>query len=110
INNPEDIVDLPVDVTIHSYEGLLSYSNIDKNVTAYIKVDCGLGRLGFPREEWDKAFKLASESSNLSIKGLYTHITSYEDEALFQHQLEFFKEAEKIAAKNDLKNLETMIS
>ncbi len=59
------------------------------NVPFHIKIDTGMGRLGFLESDWEK---LLSEVKNLPIKGVMTHFSSADEDRDFTlHQLKKFE-------------------
>ena len=62
----------------------------DKKVTAHIKIDTGMNRLGIKeKEELNEIF---NTNTNINIKGIYTHIYEALDEENTNNQISKFKE------------------
>ncbi len=97
------IVDLPliqkhhITIGIHSMEwlnkALLSYHG--KPIDVHLKYDSGMNRLGFTSiEEYLQAINMIRQSSQFTLKGLYSHLASAEtpDESYYLMQVERFEE------------------
>lgn len=88
-----------IDITIPS----LNYLNEikDKKVIAHIKIDTGMNRLGIKdKEEVNKIFNIPS---NITIKGIYTHIYNANSSETTNKQIDKFKE---ITSDIDLNKIE----
>ena len=55
---------------------------LNRTVTAHVKVDTGMGRLGVPTSEAPQLIESISSLPNITIAGLYTHYSSAESDAL----------------------------
>ena len=66
------IAGLGVIPTVHDFEGLEAFAVLHKPLEVYIKLDCGLGRLGFAPEQWREAFRRLGKVSTLRLGGVYT--------------------------------------
>lgn len=77
-----------IDITIPS----INYFNEikDKNVVCHIKIDTGMNRLGI--KEKDEVDKIFNTSSNITIKGIYTHIYEATNKENTNKQITKFKE------------------
>jgi alanine racemase len=73
-----DVAKLGVIVTLHNYEGLRTFAALPDPVQAYIKLDCGFGRLGFGPEIWEDAFAIARDAPRLEVLGIYMHMAQPE--------------------------------
>lgn len=64
-----------------------------KTATIHLKVDTGMGRIGFRKEEFDQILRIA-ELPNLFIEGIYTHFASSDssDLTFAREQLKRFEE------------------
>ena len=92
-----------ITVTISNLEYLeeLLKNNL-KGLKVHIKVDTGMNRLGFKKEEnLTKAFKLIKES-DLELEGIYTHIYDPMNEANTDNQIKSF---EQLTKNIDLKSI-----
>jgi len=62
-----------------------------KNIKVHIKIDTGMGRLGFWHEEAVDFVKKISSLRNITIEGIFTHFPSAEDDPFFtKNQLKDF--------------------
>lgn len=77
-----------IDITIPS----INYFNEikDKNVVCHIKIDTGMNRLGI--KEKDEVDKIFNTPSNITIKGIYTHIYEADNSFTTNNQIDKFKE------------------
>lgn len=48
-------------------------------VAVHVKVDTGMGRIGFPPDSWDEAIRLLSASRGLEVAGVFTNFASADD-------------------------------
>ena len=101
---PEDVEDLmtyDIIATIYTFETVKALSEIAQKsnhiLRAHIKVDTGMGRLGFlPTEENARLVLEIMKMPNLSIEGVFTHYAKADEKDLeftyMQHEkcLEFF--------------------
>ena len=62
--------------TIYDMDGARAVDKIAK-VTApvFVKVDCGLGRLGIPLDEAPNLLREVASLTNVQLQGLYTHLS-----------------------------------
>ena len=62
--------------TIYDMEGACAVDNVAK-VTApvFVKVDCGLGRLGIPLDEAPNLLRQVTSLTNVKLQGIYTHLS-----------------------------------
>lgn len=74
-----EVADLGAIVAIHDFSSLRAYAALARPVEAFIKIDCGMGRLGFNERQWHDAFVQALDSPTLHIVGLYTHMSNPDD-------------------------------
>ena len=103
----EDVVKYDVTQTVFSYETAyqLSLSAVKLNKTAkiHIKIDTGMGRIGFLPNETaiEEIIKIAS-LPNIKIDGIYTHFSTADefDKSFTLNQLKVFKDTiEKLEKK-----------
>ena len=69
--------------TISSISECLICNNIGKNFglkfSVHLKVDTGMSRLGFDYDQFAQQFKKIKSFENISIKGLYSHLSSADE-------------------------------
>ena len=69
--------------TISSISECLICNNIGKNCRAkfpvHLKVDTGMSRLGFESDQFIKCFNKIKSFENISIKGIYSHLSSADE-------------------------------
>lgn len=106
----EQVVDLNVTVTIHDFPSLRAFSALDRDVSAFVKVDTGFGRLGFQEREWSAAFLELSEAGNVTLAGLYTHFFDPEDRSASEGQFEVFESACRLAEAAGFSNFQRMVA
>ncbi len=56
---------------------------LNRSVQAHLKIDTGMGRLGTPAEQTSDLVQAIKQLPNLSLKGIYTHYASAEDNVTF---------------------------
>ena len=96
------ISDNEITQTIENIEIARNFSNFARNkkIKIHIKIDTGMGRLGFfwPEDEKSKK-KLSSEIKKISffpglkIEGIFTHLAKTTDKHFTNNQIKKFKEA-----------------
>lgn len=74
-----------VAVTIYSYENAMELNRVakelNKKCTIHIKIDTGMGRIGFlPNEDSVKDIQKIYELEYLDIEGIYTHFSKADEE------------------------------
>ena len=81
--------------TIYDMDGARAVDNVAK-VTApvFVKVDCGLGRLGIPLDEAPNLLRRVTSLTNVKLQGLYTHLSFKDSDgmAYAQQRLALFYE------------------
>lgn len=105
----EDVVKYDVTQTVFSYETAyqLSLSAVKLNKTAkiHIKIDTGMGRIGFLPNETaiEEIMKIAS-LPNINIDGIYTHFSTADefDKSFTLKQLDVFKDTIKELEKKGI--------
>ncbi len=75
--------------TISSIRECLICNNIGKNSNLrfplHLKVDTGMSRLGFEYEQFIQQFKKIRSFENISIKGVYSHLCSADEQDAIDH-------------------------
>src|SRR5918995_1539485 len=67
-----------------------------RRLTVHLKVDTGMGRLGFPSERLDEAAASLAGSGRVELAGLMTHLARADEDAAFtEEQLDRFDRAVK---------------
>lgn len=78
-----------IDITVTNIEYLRKIK--DKNATIHLKVDTGMNRLGIKSKvEFDSIIN-ELKTSNLSLKGVYTHIYEASNSVNYKNQVERFQ-------------------
>ncbi len=92
--------ELGLTVTIYDFAQARDYQSALENgwskISAHIKVDSGMGRLGAPIADADALCNFVRELPNLELDGIYTHFSAADDDrqhtseqlARFQHVLD----------------------
>lgn len=83
-----------ITLTAYSYEWLIATRDIQGPLKLHIKIDSGMGRIGFTDEEELKmALAFIRQSDGLQISGVFTHFATAdeEDQTLFQQQVSKFE-------------------
>ena len=101
-NNDKDDLKLAIDngfsITISSWDDIknLEMLNTSKEALIHIKIDTGMGRIGFIHEDSDEAIKHINHNKLGTIQGIYSHLSSAdENEDKFTlEQINLFKRYE----------------
>ena len=104
------VADLDLTATLHDLEGVDAFSALDRPLEAFVKVDCGFGRLGFTPEAWPEAFRRIRGAAKIHLRGLYTHIGAVDDAAQVDRQAVLFRRAVTDAEAAGFTRLELMAS
>ena len=101
-NNDKDDLKLAIEngfsITISSWDDIKNLEKLktSKEVLIHIKIDTGMGRIGFGSEDSDKAIKHINDNKLGTIQGIYSHLSSAdenEDEFTLE-QINLFKKYE----------------
>jgi alanine racemase len=104
------VAELGLIATVHDFAGLEAFSRVGRSVDVHVEVDCGYGRLGFTPDEWVTAFRRLRAARNLRVIGIYTHLTSVEEQAAIAPQSKLFAESAAVARRAGFENLELMMA
>lgn len=96
--------------TVHDFEGLEAFAALNQSLAVYVKVDCGLGRLGFSPDQWREAFRRIGRATTLRLAGLYTHFSNPDDVGLTDRQAESFATACRDAEAEGHAGFERMVA
>ncbi len=110
---PEDaaaVARLGVIVTIHDFPSLQAFAGLGGKVETFVKVDCGLGRLGFNEEDFGAAFAQIAGAPGLRLTGVYAHLGVPEEPAAVSHQMQVFGAACAMAEAAGLSGFERMVA
>ncbi len=103
-----EVAELGAIVAVHNFPSLEAYAALERPVEAFIKIDCGLGRLGFTERQWRDAFELARSSPMVRVKGLYTHMSNPEDPEITREQAARFDRAYADATEMGFSDLDKL--
>lgn len=103
-----EVAELGAIVAIHDFPSLEAFATLGRPVEAFIKIDCGMGRLGFNERQWRQAFQAARSAPALRIRGLYTHMSKPEDRETTRNQAATFDRAYDDALQAGLTGLVKM--
>ncbi len=77
-------VELDLTVTIYDFAQARAYQSALENgwskMSAHIKLDSGMGRLGVPIADADALCEFLRELPNLELEGIYTHFSAADDD------------------------------
>jgi alanine racemase len=110
---PEDaaaVVALGVIVTIHDFPSLNAFARLGAPVEAFVKIDCGLGRLGINPEDFAATFDRLKTSPNIRLEGIYAHFAVPEDPTAIGQQEEIFDSACRTAERAGFGKFERMVA
>ncbi len=98
--------DLDITLTAYSVEWVFATKNIKKPLKVHVKIDSGMGRIGFTDiGELKEAIKFINENPWVEITGAYTHFATADEEHTeyymrqvkkFNNLLSVFKEKPKV--------------
>lgn len=99
IEYSDEIIDKNIEVTVYNMEHAIELSNAakkrNKTIKIHIKVDTGMGRLGFLVNESsiDEIYEI-SKLENLELEGIFSHFSSADevDKTYTKNQNKLFKE------------------
>lgn len=83
-----------ITLTSYSYEWLNATRDLHRPLKLHIKIDSGMGRIGFTEEkELKKALAFIQERDWLHVTGVFTHFATADeqDQTLFQQQVSTFE-------------------
>ncbi|AKL96764.1 alanine racemase Alr [Clostridium aceticum] len=93
----EDLLEYNIIQTIYSYEQAAAFSQLalkkGKELVLHLKIDTGMGRLGFQVEEESvKEIKKIFQLPNIKIEGIFTHfaVADEKDKTFTYHQFQRF--------------------
>ncbi len=97
-----DVVQTISDLDIAKSLSRLSQKN-NKNIKIHIKIDTGMGRLGFWHLEAVNFIKEIAKLKNIIIEGIFTHFPSAEEDIAFtKKQIEYFSSLIKELQKENI--------
>jgi len=76
--------------TVHDRAGMEAFAALGRPLDVFVKLDCGLGRLGFSPKETGAAFRRLRELQSLRLAGVYTHLSAPDDDAVTARQAAAF--------------------
>ncbi len=84
IENFENIIDYNLEPNLYNFKTLQSFSKLikEKNLNdfpVHIKINSGMNRLGFKRNDLNKLKKYLKELDHLKINSIYSHLAASED-------------------------------
>ncbi|MCM8786647.1 MAG: alanine racemase [Candidatus Omnitrophica bacterium] len=89
-------VEYKIHPTVVSLEFAKVLNNVSRKAKKYtpvhVKIDTGMGRLGFYYQDAYKFIKELTKLSNLILEGIFTHFPAAEDREFTQYQIKIFCE------------------
>jgi alanine racemase len=110
---PEDaarVASLGFAVTIHDFASLDAFARTGVPVEAWVKIDCGLGRLGFNPDEFAEAFTRLKRARTVRFGGVYAHFALPEEPPVMAVQQRIFANACKAAELAGHTGFERMVA
>lgn len=92
-----------ITVTVSDIESLKAVSRLNKPISIHIKVDTGMHRQGFYKEEIQKVVDMLKKNRKIKFSGLYTHLSSAKNPKQMsetKRQVSVFNEIKDIFYKN----------
>jgi len=105
-----EVAALGVIPTIHDMDGLRAFAALGRVLEVYVKLDCGVGRIGFLPHEWDAAFAALSAAPALRVAGVYSHFRTPDDMAALDAQAALFAAGVASATEAGHLGFRTMVS
>jgi alanine racemase len=105
-----DIAGLDVIPTIHDLPGLRAYAALGRTLDVFVKLDCGVGRIGFLPRDWDEAFQALAAAPSLRVTGVYSHFRTPDDSAALDAQAGLFAAGVAAAEAAGHRGFRTMVS
>ncbi|MDP1759356.1 MAG: alanine racemase, partial [Thermodesulfovibrionales bacterium] len=110
-NNIEDYLKYSLIPVVHDVKTAQRFSKEAKarkhNVNLHIKVDTGMGRLGFNMEDVEKEMSAIGKMNFISVRGLMSHFSDADlyDRSYALMQVERFNKAKSILRKKGIKRI-----
>ncbi|NMM65960.1 alanine racemase [Clostridium sp. P21] len=115
-DNAADIINNELEVTVLSYDYAKKLSKVakelNKNVKVHIKVDTGMGRIGFlPTDESEQEIYKISKLPNIIIEGLYSHFSTADEKdknysnEQFRRYLNFYNKLKNRGVNINIKHI-----
>lgn len=74
-----EVIKNNLDIVVFNEEIINDLSKIKGNINIHIKIDTGMGRLGFIKQNFEKVFKKILKIQNIKIQGVMSHFANSED-------------------------------
>ena len=112
ITEIDKIVENNLTIGICSKEFLEEVKNKDSKIKVHIEIETGMGRTGVSIDELDDFISLIKENENVKVEGVYTHLSSADEDFEYtKKQLEKFEKAvEKVKENFDIKYVHCLAS
>jgi alanine racemase len=110
---PEDaaaVAELGVIPTLHDMPGLRAFGALRRPMEVYVKLDCGVGRIGFLPDQWDEAFAALRDMPWLRLGGVYSHFRTPDDAAAVDQQADLFLAGQRAARAAGFEGFRSMVS
>jgi alanine racemase len=104
------VADLGVLPTVHDFASLAAFSALGRELEIWVKLDCGVGRLGFLPGEAAEAFRLIAARPQLRLGGIYSHFRNPHAPAQVASQAALFAGACAAAEAAGLRGFERMVA
>lgn len=89
----EKAVKLGISLTMCSFDEVNHIKNMHLKPVVHIKIDTGMGRIGFTPEEAVCAYGIIKESGIAEVEGVFTHLSSSDDDPQYtKYQIERFED------------------
>ena len=110
-NNIEDYLKYGLIPVVHDVKTAQRFSKEAKagkhNINVHVKVDTGMGRLGFNMEDLEKEMSAIGKMNFISVRGLMSHFSDagLSDRSYALIQIERFNKAKSILSKKGIKRI-----
>lgn len=105
-----DVAALGVMPTVHDMAGLEAFGALRQPLEIWVKLDCGLGRIGIPPQAWDDAFRRLAAMPWLRLGGVYGHFRAPDDPAVTEQQTQLFLAGQQAARNAGFTGFRTMVA
>lgn len=97
IDSLENIKQYNLEPVVHSFDALKYF--LDSKINIHIKLDSGMHRLGFEKQDIDELIEILKSHTNITIKSIFSHFYGSDEESLDKYTLEQIDIYEKMSSK-----------
>lgn len=101
---------LDVIPTVHDFPGLQAFGALRRDMEVWVKLDCGVGRIGFLPDQWNDAFAMLASMPWLRLGGVYSHFRTPDIQEAVDSQVNLFIAGRQAARAAGFDGFRTMVS